>query len=209
MTDPSSLSAHERFWQGRFGDDYVERNRDERFLSANLAFFARILRVTGPLDSVLELGCNVGLNLRALSMLQPSTRLTGVEINAKAAREAREWGGADIRDGSFLQALDLDVHALAFTKGVLIHIDPDQLSRAYETLVSLASRFVLLAEYYSPIPTAVPYRGEMDRLYRRDFAGELLDRHPDWTVRDYGFCWRRDPAFPMDDLTWFLLERRS
>lgn len=33
MTDPSSLGAHERFWHVRFGDDYVERNRNERLLA--------------------------------------------------------------------------------------------------------------------------------------------------------------------------------
>ncbi|MBL0938538.1 MAG: pseudaminic acid biosynthesis-associated methylase [Gemmatimonadaceae bacterium] len=203
------LGAHEEFWRGSFGDAYVERNRDSRFVAANVALFTRILQRTGPLESVLELGCNVGLNLRALSTLQPQARLTGVEINASAAAEARAWGGATIVEGSFLQPQDFGQHTLTFTKGVLIHIDPEQLTKAYDTLVRSSSRYVLVAEYYSPSPVMVPYRGESERLYKRDFAGELLDRHPHLSLVDYGFCWRRDPTFPMDDLTWFLLEQRS
>jgi len=66
-------------------------------------------------------------------------------------------------------------------------------------------RLILVAEYYNPTPVAVPYRGHTDRLFKRDFAGELLDRHPDLNLIDYGFAYRRDPVMPMDDATWFLL----
>jgi spore coat polysaccharide biosynthesis protein SpsF len=49
----------------------------------------------------------------------------------------------------------------------------------------------------------------MARLWKRDFAGEMLDRFPDLKVVDYGFVWRRDPIAPMDDITWVLLEKAS
>ena len=65
----------------------------------------------------------------------------------------------------------------------------------------------MVAEYYNPTPQMIPYRGHDDRLFKRDFAGEILDSFPDLSVRDYGFAWRRDPNFPQDDLTWFLLEK--
>jgi spore coat polysaccharide biosynthesis protein SpsF len=26
---------------------------------------------------------------------------------------------------------------------------------------------------------------------------------------DYGFAYHRDPAFPQDDITWFLLEKTA
>jgi spore coat polysaccharide biosynthesis protein SpsF len=68
---------------------------------------------------------------------------------------------------------------------------------------------ILMGEYYNPSPTAIPYRGHADRLFKRDFAGELLDRFPDLRLIDYGFAYRRDPAFPQDDITWFLLEKRG
>jgi spore coat polysaccharide biosynthesis protein SpsF len=54
---------------------------------------------------------------------------------------------------------------------------------------------------------ALPYRGHDERLFKRDFAGEILDRFPDLRLVDYGFRYRRDPNFPQDDVTWFLMEK--
>jgi spore coat polysaccharide biosynthesis protein SpsF len=54
----------------------------------------------------------------------------------------------------------------------------------------------------------VPYRGNSGKLFKRDFAGEMLDRYSDLQLLDYGFGYHRDPQFPVDDITWFLLEKR-
>jgi spore coat polysaccharide biosynthesis protein SpsF len=45
-------------------------------------------------------------------------------------------------------------------------------------------------------------------LFKRDFAGEMMDRYPDLKLLDYGFVYHRDPAFPDDDITWFLMEKK-
>ena len=34
-----------------------------------------------------------------------------------------------------------------------------------------------------------------------------MDRHPSLSLIDYGFAYRRDPTFPQDDITWFLMEK--
>ena len=65
----------------------------------------------------------------------------------------------------------------------------------------------MIAEYYNPSPTAISYRGHEDRLFKRDFAGEFLDRHQEFSLVDYGFAYRRDAQFPQDDITWFLMEK--
>jgi pseudaminic acid biosynthesis-associated methylase len=92
---------------------------------------------------------------------------------------------------------------------VLIHINPDRLRSVYETLHKASSRLILVCEYYNPTPVAIPYRGHADRLFKRDFAGEMLDAFPDLRLVDYGFAYRRDPAFPQDDITWFLMEKAN
>ena len=79
------------------------------------------------------------------------------------------------------RGLDLAVHG-----GVLIHINPERLPIVYQNLVSLSSRYVLVAEYYNPTPTEVNYRGHNERLFKRDFAGELIDEF-DLNLVDYGF----------------------
>ena len=46
------------------------------------------------------------------------------------------------------------------------------------------------------------------KLFKRDFAGELLDAFPSLDLVDYGFVYHRDPNFPQDDMNWFLLEKK-
>lgn len=202
------LTEQERFWQGEFGDDYVDRNDGERHVASATAFFAQALRRAGRLDSLLELGTNRGLNLQALHRLLPDAALHGVELNAKAHEMAQGLGIAEVWHGSLF---DYPVHQpvdLAFTRGVLIHLPPELLPKAYAKLYEASRRYVLVAEYYNPSPVEVSYRGHAGKLFKRDFAGELLDRYEDLRLVDYGFVYRRDPSFPTDDITWFLLEKR-
>ena len=53
----------------------------------------------------------------------------------------------------------------------------------------------------------IEYRGNQEKLFKRDFAGEILDTYSNIELKDYGFSYRRDQAFPQDDITWFLLEK--
>ena len=118
-----------------------------------------------------------------------------------------EWGGAEAISGSILD-LQLDkTFDLTFTKGVLIHINPDKLQEVYNTLYSHSNRYILVAEYYNPTPVSIEYHGEKDKLFKRDFAGELLDRYTDLRLVDYGFLYKRDVNFPQDDISWFLMEK--
>ncbi|MNY71976.1 hypothetical protein D3C86_2104270 [compost metagenome] len=71
-----------------------------------------------------------------------------------------------------------------------------------------SSRYLLVAEYYNPKPVEISYRGHEGKLFKRDFAGEILDKYPDLVLLDYGFTYHRDMNFPQDDVTWFLMEKR-
>ena len=202
-------TEQEAFWRGAFGNDYATRNASDRLLASNVALFARILRSAPGIGSVVELGCNVGMNLKALSQINPGLRLCAYEINQEAAQAARQLGLAEIREQSILtpELGGGETYDLSFTKGVLIHLDPQDLGLAYKNLVNLSNNYVLVVEYYNPAPVAVEYRGHRNKLFKRDFAGELLDQF-DLELVDYGFAYRRDNYFPQDDLTWFLLRRR-
>ncbi|WP_323147794.1 pseudaminic acid biosynthesis-associated methylase [Pseudomonas oryzihabitans] len=203
------MTAQERFWQGEFGDAYVDRNAGAAAVASSLAFFGRALARAGTLDSVLELGSNRGLNLQALRALLPHAQLQGVELNGKACTLARALEVAEIWEGSLFDYAVTAAFDLAFTKGVLIHLPPDLLPAAYDKLYQASKRFILVAEYYNPTPVEVSYRGHAERLFKRDFAGELLDRHADLRLLDYGFAYHRDPLFPADDISWFLLEKQA
>lgn len=203
------LTEQEQFWRGEFGDDYVDRCQGDALIAGNLALFAKALARTQPLGSVLELGTNIGNNLAALHRLLPGCALSGVEINDKAHAQAQARGIAQVWKGSLFDYAPQQRFDLTLVKGVLIHLAPDLLPSAYEQLYALSNRYILVAEYYNPSPVEVSYRGNTGKLFKRDFAGELLDRYSDLQLLDYGFVYHRDPQFPGDDITWFLLEKRG
>ena len=55
----------------------------------------------------------------------------------------------------------------------------------------------------------IKYRGNDEKLYKRDFAGEILDSFSNIELRDYGFAYHKDANFPQDDITWFLLKKNK
>jgi len=97
---------------------------------------------------------------------------------------------------------------LTLIKGVLIHMDPEKLPEVYDKLVTSCGRYLLIAEYFNPTPVAVTYRGHQGKLFKRDFAGEILELHNSMQLLDYGFVYKHDPNWPGDDFNWFLLEKR-
>lgn len=203
-------TTQEAFWAGEFGTDYIERNQGEQLLASNLAFFTRALRQAPQPRSCIEFGANIGMNLKALKLLYPLQEQHAIEINPQAAALlSQTLPQAQVLNQSILEFEPTRTWDLALIKGVLIHINPDALPAVYDKLVAATGRYLLVAEYYNPSPVAIPYRGHTDRLFKRDFAGEIMDRHPNMQLIDYGFAYRRDPSFPQDDITWFLLEKSS
>lgn len=202
-------TSQESFWAGRFGTEYIGRNEGKQLLASNLNFFTKALTQAGRISSCLELGANIGMNLKALQLLYPGIELRGAEINSDAAKLLEELiGQGNVYEGSIFDYPVTDKVDLSLVKGVLIHINPEMLNTVYEKLYQASRRFILVCEYYNPSPVAIPYRGHADRLFKRDFAGEILDKYSDLTLVDYGFAYRRDSAFPQDDITWFLMEKR-
>lgn len=201
-------TEQEQFWAGAFGDEYIARNFGPRAMATNISLFSRILSRTSQVKSVIECGANVGINLLAMHRL-PDAELSAVEINGKAVRELRKMRDINVYHQSLLDFKTDRKRDLALTRGVLIHINPAHLVNAYGVIYRTSRRFICVAEYYSPKPVEVDYRGQKGRLFKRDFAGELLDIYKDVRLVDYGFTYHHDTNFPQDDLTWFLLEKRE
>jgi spore coat polysaccharide biosynthesis protein SpsF len=199
-------TPQEQAWAGEWGNRYTDRNMGR--VPANRYFFKKVLdKIPNP-RTILELGCGAGENLQALHQLLPAAELEGVEINHKAVEIARGWNLGTIHECSLLNFTSNVKWELVFTKGVLIHVPPTELNRAYKTLVESANRWVMVAEYYSPQPVEIPYRGQHSLLWKRDFAGELLTMYPELKLVDYGFVYHRDP-YPQDDLHWWIMEKRA
>jgi spore coat polysaccharide biosynthesis protein SpsF len=208
--DKRKETEQEVFWAGNFGTQYIQRNQGAALLGSNLNFFAKALRSARNLKTCIEFGANIGMNLKALKMMYPTQEQHGIEINGDAVRELSKSISPDhVYHSSILDYNPQRTWDLVLIKGVLIHINPDELPKVYEKLVTSCGKYLLLAEYYNPSPVAIPYRGYTDRLFKRDFSGEIMDKYPQMELIDYGFAYHRDPNFPQDDITWFLMHKQS
>lgn len=206
---PTSFkTTQEEFWAGDFGTRYIARNESNQLLASNLNFFSKSLKQTGVIASCIEFGANIGMNLKALRLLYPKIDLKAIEINSDASKQLEMLIGKDNVFNVSIFDYDNTIKSdLVIIKGVLIHINPEMLNVVYEKLYLAASRYILVAEYYNPSPVAISYRGHSDKLFKRDFAGEMLDKYLDLSLVDYGFVYRRDSGFPQDDINWFLLQK--
>ena len=202
-------TEQENFWAGSFGDEYINRNKSEEYLASNLNFFSKAFNQIGRPNSLIEFGANIGMNLKAIKLLFPKIDLFGIEINKIASEElAEQLGKNNVFNGSIFDYLPTQKFDVSLIKTFLIHINPEMLNEVYSKLYESSNKYILVCEYYNPSPVSVRYRGHNDRLFKRDFAGEILERYSDLKLVDYGFCYKRDKAFPQDDITWFLLEKK-
>lgn len=205
----SYKTEQEEFWAGTFGDEYTERNQGEVTVASNIAFFSKILDQTDSVLNVIEFGSNTGLNLEAIRHLLPNAELSAIEINKNAVTQLKRIEGIKVYHSSILDFEPDETRDFVLIKGVLIHINPDELQKVYELLYRTSNKYICIAEYYNPSPVEVKYRQHDGKLFKRDFAGEMLDQFPDLRLIDYGFVYHRDNSFPQDDMTWFLLEQRQ
>ena len=127
-------SPQEEFWAGDFGDDYISRNDSKKLLASNINLFSKILSQTNlNTKSFLEIGANIGMNINAIQKLIPDANFTAVEINKKA-RKILEKTGCKVIEGSIQDVLIDETFDFVFSKGVLIHLNPNQLDLIYNKL---------------------------------------------------------------------------
>ncbi|MBF0460800.1 MAG: methyltransferase domain-containing protein [Magnetococcales bacterium] len=212
MNQPTNAEQLD-FWRGEFGHHYMARNgATPEQLRPIVALWARILRCmeSSPPESILEVGANIGRNLRALRTLTPA-RLLAVEPNQEARAillQDKVVEPSDVWDGT-AAALPLPdgLCDMAFTSTVLIHIHPDALEQSYREIYRVTRRYIVCIEYFADKLEMVPYRDNLNKLFKRDFGGYWLDLFPNLQVLDYGFAWKR--LTKLDNFTWWVFEKRN
>ncbi|MCD4754759.1 MAG: methyltransferase domain-containing protein [Deltaproteobacteria bacterium] len=198
-------------WTGRFGNGYVDRNEYVEWkMTPGTEAFRRILGGL-KIQSVLEVGSNIGLNLLFINALfKGDVRLYAVEPNRKAFDRLMSQGRMKLEkawncNGFQLPLSDSSID-LVFTAGVLIHVAPDDLGRITDEIVRVARKYVLCREYFSHAPVEIPYYGQTGMLFKRDFGAFYLDRFPSLKCIRYGFLWQREFAI-FDNSNWWLFEK--
>lgn len=212
MSNNNSDTAQSQFWRGEFGDTYAGRNAaTSEHLRSRVAMWAKIMdaMVGDPPTSILEVGSNIGNNLRALRTLtgaemyavEPNQQARDILVGDGVVPATNALDGLATKIGLADGAVDL-----AFTSGVLIHIHPDDLLASCAEIHRVSRRYLACIEYFSDKPEAIPYRGHSDKLFKRDFGGFWLDNFADLQICGYGFFWKRLTG--LDNLTWWLFEKR-
>jgi pseudaminic acid biosynthesis-associated methylase len=210
-------NEQEDFWSGDFGRDYTDRNNltaeglDELYLHqfgvSRTEMNQRFLGNQPRQLRILEVGCNVGMQLRHL--LQMGFRdLYGIELQWHALKIARER----VPDANLLQGSGFDLpfrdgyFDLVYTSGVLIHIAPQNLPAFMGEIVRCSSRYVWGFEYFAEEVTDINYRGNAGFLWKANYAKLYQQHYPALKlVKQEVFPYRNTNGSQADAM--FLLEK--
>lgn len=210
-TAPRAATEQEAFWAQQYAQEYIARNSAWDAELGAQAWRQMLARADQPIANFLECGCNIGRNLGLLAQVLPYARPSIIEISPPAFEfVTRRHRIEHAFNGPILEAeLPSEAFDLVFTTGVLIHIHPDQLLATMRRMFDHSRRYILMGEYFNRTPVMLEYRGERDRLFKRDF-GKLFAENFDVTVKDVGFLWGHQfDAAGFDDTTWWLFEKNN
>ena len=198
-------------WTGTAGHEYIERNDFADYkLEQGVTAYKRILKGL-KFRSLLEVGSNIGLNLWFINeIFKGKKTLYAVEPFQEAFEVLLYQKYFNVRaancDGYKLPHKDASID-IVMTSGVLIHVSPENLKRMTDEIVRVSKKSIICSEYFSDKPEAIPYRGQTDILFKRDFGKFYLENYNLKCV-NYGFLWSTElPIF--DNLTWWVFEKQG
>ena len=200
------FNSQEKFWQGNFGNSYIKRNNNHKIIKNNFYFFKNIFQKKIKINSLIELGPNVGLNIIALNKIFKNLRITAVEINKKACEHLKKIKNVSVINNSILKFNLESKYDLVLIKGVMMHIHPKNLKKLYKKIDKLSKKYILICEYYNPYPISINYRSYKNKLFKNDYAGNFLKIYKNYKLIKHGFNYHLD-KYPQDDSNWFLLRK--
>lgn len=166
--------SNEQLWEGTFGDQYTVRN-DVDMPRAD--WWHRVCQ-RYDFANVLEVGCNVGHNLRDIAQYLDEPSLAwGMDINSQALKLAKQR----YPDINFVRASGLDIpfrdqyFDMVFTAGVLIHQTPETVQSMMQEIIRVSAKYVMSIEYESDVFEEIPYRGQSGALFKGPW-GEVYEK---------------------------------
>lgn len=184
-----SMTEQEKFWSSSFGKKYTDRNVYNPITLEKA--YKKVYGVTRSqinsnilagckIDNVLEVGCNIGNQLRLLQA-KKFKNLYGIEIQKDAVARAKKLTkDINIVQGSAFELPFKDNYFdLVFTSGVLIHIHPRDLKAVMKEIYRVSKKYIFGFEYQDNSCQEIVYRGHKDRLWKNDFAKVYQKHFPD------------------------------
>jgi len=196
-----------KIWVSDFGKEYTNRNhQDIEKMDVELGEYCGCGRKSHlfqqflptqriSVGGVLEVGSNVGTQLKILQKVNPELSLYALEPQAYAIDKGKEL----FPDINFIQgnALSLPYADNSFevvmTNTVLIHIQPAILPIVMAEIYRCCIKYIHFHEYYAESVTSVNYREYDGILWKTDFMKIYLELFPDLVCVNQRLLHYRDP----------------
>ena len=194
------MNIQRKEWSGEFGKEYTIRNT---FLIESTDKFdfdnwnnitLKEFGITQTeinnyflndidIDTILEVGSNVGAQLNCFEKMKSFSRIYGLELQRYAISKSREMfpkANFDIIQG-FAENIPFKdaFFDLVATNGLLIHISPDNINKVLDEIYRCSSKYIFGCEYYDDQYINIDYRGYEELLWRGNFPSMYLDRFHD------------------------------
>ena len=179
-------------WAGEFGRSYVVRNSinareldslyRKNFGISRSELNEEFLSGLDRSMSVLEVGCNIGLQLELLKNAG-YRYLYGFDISSFALNLSLARPHANLlRSSALYFPFTKDSFDMVFSSGVLIHINPKDLNRTLDEIYRCSRRYIWCYEYFAEKETEVEYRGKGGLLWKSNYIKLFTDRFSDLSI---------------------------
>ena len=152
-------------YNSKIWDEYTEENTES--MQENLSKFVFNVVLTLGGKRVLEAGCNIGNNL---SEFPVDFDVNGLDMNEKALKKCKEkYPSFNFKKGSILNIPFPDSSFdIVFTRGVLIHISPDDIEKSMAELFRISKKWIFNLEYFGEDNKMIKWKRGDDLLWYRN-----------------------------------------
>ena len=174
-----------KMWGGEFGIKYTRRNTfsyikwnkmyKDRFGFTKENINKSFLYNLPKKIKILELGCNIGSQLRCLYKMGYKN-LSGIEIQHHCLKKLKKNFNFvnGIQSTIFKLPFNNNSFDLVFTNNVLIHIPPKKIHIVLKEMYRVSKLWIWGSEYYSQNYKEIIYRKNKNLLWKADFAKIFL-----------------------------------
>ncbi|MFC4542228.1 pseudaminic acid biosynthesis-associated methylase [Halosolutus amylolyticus] len=181
-------SENSRKWAGEAGLKYTDRNphtvdgleelREEQYGVTQTELYEEILDDVDRDNKILEVGSNVGVQLRCLRNLG-FENLYGLDIQSLAIEKSREYAPsipAVVGDASRLPFKD-ETFDLVFTNGCLVTIPPELIDTVQAEITRCSKRYVFGQEFHADEYVAIESDHDDQLYWKTDFCDRYLENN--------------------------------
>ena len=152
--------SNEIYWRYKsfFSSDWRDGYLDsENEIHPHRKLLLKKIIQTHPIDSILEVGCANGINLRMINKKIPGITLEGFDINKKALREGvnilKRENITNIKlkhqSAKNLGSYDTGRFDVVFCDAVLMYIGPNNIKQALKEMVRISKKSVIICEQHT------------------------------------------------------------